>query len=127
MLWFTRNTTTMARKKWIFYLFSLAFIIPSLTFASGSYRPSNSVNQNNAYQLGKLLYYGKRSIGDTPACSQCHKKQYKFKRSELQAIKPQLGQYITNCNIHKQCVANVITPDELLALETYLTKYYRLN
>jgi len=103
--------------------FVVAIFLSSSLQASGSFSPPGGGGPGSAeFNKGKAIVSGRAGAGDI-GCKQCHK----FKRKALKRMKKRISRLVVDCNAHDPCMASVLDPSQLAALDVYFAKRYRLK
>jgi hypothetical protein len=107
---------------------SLATILGTGAFASGSYLPPNvhPPVSDLLYGLGKAIYSGEVKIGTGQTCSGCHRGSRALKKANLRAMKVSLEQQIHTCATRDDRVRGKLDNTQMEALVRFIRKRYRL-
>ncbi len=108
-------------------LLSALLALPQ-AYASGSYTPTvQGQTLPASYHYGKSIFYGRVLLNNSPACASCHTDKSRLQRSALLKISGTLSARILACSVHKHCKTYQLKEKDIMAVQTYLTKRYRLQ
>ena len=98
------------------------FLLPAFVQASGAFAPGARLQQSENYNLGKAIVTGQAANIQT--CKSCHKK---FSRSNLRQLNKTVSGLVVDCSAHTPCYNSMLNEKQMVALDAYFAKRYRLQ